>query len=324
MVQVALLLTKKYRLLSIAAILDVFDTVNNYYKSNGKDAIFNLNLFYIGDYTNEVSTFEKYIPKLLTATDKQDIVLIPAFDTGEISLSLNENVEFLPWLQQQYKKGAEIASFCTGAFLLAASGLLNGKQATTHINASTAFASYFPDVTFKPDAVVTHDTRIYTSGGATSSFHLLLRLIHNYCNRDVAVRVAKIFSIDMNRDQQSHFGSFTPIRDHGDELVSKIQRCMENTYSEQITIEDILKQIPSSRRNIIRRFKHATGNTLIEYLQKTRIEAAKKLLEQTNQSIMEVMLNSGYNDLKTFRQLFKKNSGMPPKDYRDKFKVRAA
>ncbi|SHG22070.1 GlxA family transcriptional regulator [Pedobacter caeni] len=324
MIQVALLLTNKYRLLSVAAILDVFDTVNSYYENNGEEPFFKINLIRNGNSAYEGASFEKYDSLSLNESGQQDLVLIPAFDGKDLSSSIHNNLEFLPWMQQQYKKGAELASFCTGAFLLAASGLLNGKSATTHVNASDAFASNFPDVYFKPDKVVTVDQGIYTSGGATSSFHLMLTLIHNYCNRDLAVHIAKIFAIDMNREQQSYFGTFHPVKDHGDELVAKTQVCIENAYKEAVTIEDILQQIPSSRRNIVRRFKQATGNTLIEYLQKTRIEAAKKLLEQTNFSILEIMLHSGYNDLKTFRQLFKKNSGMTPKDYRDKFKPKAA
>lgn len=324
MVQVALLLPNNYRLLSVAAILDVFDTVNHHYEEIGRAPLFQINLIRNTTISKEGTTFEKYNALSLSESGPQNLILIPAFGTSDLNTAIQENLEFLPWLQQQYKKGAELASFCTGAFLLAATGLLNGKIATTHVNASPAFASCFPDVYFTPEKVVTADQGIYTSGGSTSSFHLMLMLIHNYCSRDTAIHIAKIFSIDMNREQQSHFGTFHPVRDHGDELVAKTQLCIENAYKESVTIEDILQQIPSSRRNIVRRFKQATGNTLIEYLQKTRIEAAKKLLEQTNLSILEVMLDSGYNDLKTFRQLFKKNSGMTPKDYRDKFKPKAA
>ncbi|WP_316822869.1 GlxA family transcriptional regulator [Pedobacter gandavensis] len=324
MVQVALLLPNKYRLLSVAAILDVFDTVNHHYKETGIEPLFQINLVRNTTLATEGNLFEKYQALSLSESGQQNLILIPAFDHPDLNAAIHQNLEFLPWLQQQYKKGAELASFCTGAFLLAATGLLNGKRATTHVNASNAFSSCFPDVYFEPEKVVTVDERIYTSGGATSSFHLMLMLIHNYCSRDTAIHIAKVFSIDMNREQQRYFGSFHPVRDHGDELVAKTQLCIENSFKEAVTIEDILQHIPSSRRNIVRRFKQATGNTLIEYLQKTRIEAAKKLLEQTNLSILEVMLDSGYNDLKTFRQLFKKNSGMTPKDYRDKFKPKVA
>jgi transcriptional regulator GlxA family with amidase domain len=324
MTQVALLLTNKYRLLSVAAILDVFDTVNSYYEANGQEALFKLSVLYAENSTNEVPVFNKHKPQPLNTACTQDLVLIPAFTNADIRIAVEENLEFLPWLRQQHQKGVELASFCTGAFLLGASGLLDGKNATTHIHSTTFFAANYPDVYLRPNEVVTYDQGIYTSGGATSTFHLLLRLIHNYGNREIAVRIAKVFAIDMNRGQQSYFGTFIPSHDHGDELVAKTQLCIENSYNKAATVEDILQQIPASRRNIERRFKLATGNTLIEYLQKTRIEVAKKLLEQTNQSILEIMLNSGYNDLKAFRQLFKKSSGMTPKDYRDKFKARVA
>ncbi|WP_316811101.1 GlxA family transcriptional regulator [Pedobacter heparinus] len=324
MTQVALLLPNKYRLLSVAAILDVFDTVNSYYEANGEEALFNLSILYAANSNNDVPVFNRHKPRPLHSAGPQDLILIPAFGTADLPVAIEENLEFLPWLIQQHENGVELASFCTGAFLLGASGLLDGKSATTHIHASTVFAASYPDVYLRPNEVVTYDHGIYTSGGATSTFHLLLRLIHNYGNREIAVRIAKVFAIDMNRGQQSYFGTFIPSRDHGDDLVFKTQLCIENSYDKATTIEDILQQIPASRRNIERRFKQATGNTLIEYLQKTRIEKAKKLLEQTNQSILEVMLNSGYNDQKAFRQLFKKSSGMTPKDYRDKFKARVA
>lgn len=322
MVQLGVLLTTNYRLLSIAAILDLFDTVNRDELNGGREAYFKINLIYTGDYSNEIITFEKYNPQRIVEAEKQDLILIPAFDTNDLAQSVDANIAFLPWLNQQYHQGAEVASFCTGAFLLAASGLLNGKNATTHIHSSKAFAAKFPHIQVREDAIVTHEDRVYTSGGATSSFHLMLQLIQRYCSREIAVKMAKVFAIDMNREQQRYFGSFTPINDHGDDLVIKTQRCIENAYSDPGTIEHILQEIPASRRNIVRRFKLATGTTLIEYLQKTRIEAAKRLLEQTNRSIMEIMLDTGYNDLKTFRQLFKKSLGMTPKDYRDKFKLR--
>ena len=324
MTQVALLLTNKYRLLSVAAILDVFDTVNSYYQANGEEALFNLSVLYAENSDNEIQAFNGHKPQPLKSAATHDLVLIPAFGTADLSSAVEENLEFLPWLRKQHQEGVELASFCTGAFLLGASGLLNGKSATTHIHASTSFAANYPDVFLRANEVITYDHGIYTSGGATSTFHLLLRLIHNYGSREIAVRMAKVFAIDMNRGQQSYFGTFVPSRDHGDELVIKTQRCIENLYNKAATVDDILQQIPASRRNIERRFKLATGNTMIEYLQKTRIEVAKKLLEQTNQSILEMMLNSGYNDLKAFRQLFKKSSGMTPKDYRDKFKARVA
>ncbi|MCF0056926.1 GlxA family transcriptional regulator [Dyadobacter sp. CY356] len=320
MIQLALLITKRHRLLSVAAILDVFESVNRFYQAQGKSSFFDIKLFSLPAESSG-QTFGKYELLPIEVLEKQDLILIPAFAADVTEIAVGENIRFVPWLQQQYQIGAEIASFCTGAFLLAATGLLNGKSATTHVNATSAFANSFPAVRLYGDAIVTDEDGIYTSGGATSSFHLMLHLLKIYCGREVVLHIAKLFAIDMDREQQAYFGTFQPPQNHGDNLVTMAQKKIENAYQESSTIEAMIQDIPASRRNVVRRFKLATGVTPIEYLQKTRIEAAKKLLELTDQSVLEVMLNSGYNDLKAFRQLFKKSAGMTPKSYREKFNV---
>jgi transcriptional regulator GlxA family with amidase domain len=138
---------------------------------------------------------------------------------------------------------------------------------------------------------------------------------------DNAVRTAKFFAIDMDRDNQSYFSTFQPSHDHRDELVASAQQKIESNYSDACTIEEIIKDIPASRRNIVRRFKQVTGITPIEYLQHTRIAAAKKLLEQTDKQMTEVIFNSGYNDPKAFRKIFRKAVGMTPTEYREKFQA---
>jgi transcriptional regulator GlxA family with amidase domain len=238
-----------------------------------------------------------------------------------MSKTLLKNQLFIPWLERKYLEGSEIASFCTGAFLFGASGLLNGKMATTHIDACKQFATSFPEVILKPDHVITTDGQFYTSGGSTSTFHLLLRLVQKYCGNEMTIRIAKIFAIDMDRYKQSYFGTFEPSHNHKDDLVKKVQEKIETKYSELATIEEIIKNVPSSRRNIVRRFKQATGIPPIEYLQYVRIESAKKQLEQTNQNINEIIAHTGYSDPKSFRKVFNKIVGMSPLKYRDKFKV---
>ncbi|MCF2445696.1 helix-turn-helix domain-containing protein [Dyadobacter sp. CY345] len=321
MVQLALLVTNRHRLLSVAAILDVFESVNSFYKSHNEAPFFDIKLFGLVPETPDTLTFGKYKLNPISTGEKQDLILIPAFASDVTREAVGENLELIPWLKWQYQEGAEIASFCTGAFLLAATGLLDGKSATTHVNATANFAASFPAVRLYGDAIVTAEQGIYTSGGATSSFHLMLHLIKLYCGREVTIHIAKLFAIDMDREQQAYFGTFQPPQNHGDVIVTMAQKRIENAYQDVSTIEEMIQDIPASRRNVVRRFKLATGVTPIEYLQKTRIEAAKKLLEQTDQSVLEVMLNSGYNDLKAFRQLFKKSAGMTPKSYREKFNV---
>jgi len=317
MIETGLLVTKQHRLLSIAAILDVFETVNKYFCSTGQEVPFNITLLTTGD----DQSIENYKLESIRSTGPKKLILIPAFNTDNMQQALADNYEYLPWIISEYRNGAEIATFCTGAFLLAATGLLNGKIATTHVDSCSGFATAFPAVKLKSDKTVTEDGRLYTSGGATSTFHLLLHLIQKYCGKDISVRIAKFFAIDMDRDNQSYFSTFQPVRNHNDELVASAQQKIESGYGEAGTIEEIIKDIPASRRNIVRRFKQVVGITPIEYLQQTRMEAAKKLLEQTDKQMSEVIYNSGYNDPKAFRKIFRKSVGMTPSEYREKFQA---
>jgi transcriptional regulator GlxA family with amidase domain len=319
MIKLALVITNKHRLLSVAAILDVFESVNRFQESDGQTAAFKIEL--VGPNANEGGSFASYVIKPFHETGTQDLIFIPAFICDDMNTAITENHLCIPWLRSQFEQGAKLASFCTGAFLLAATGLLNGKRATTHIDAATAFTAAFPEILVKSHAVITDDGGVYTSGGATSSFHLMLHIIQEFCGKEMALRIAKMFAIDMDRDQQAYFGTFTPFKNNSDALVNMARQKIEGAYQEGSTIEKLIHDIPASRRNVVRRFKQATGVTPIEYLQRTRIEAAKKLLELTGQSVLEVMLNSGYNDLKSFRQLFKKSAGVTPKEYRDKFNI---
>ncbi len=320
MLNLGILLTNRYRLLSVAAILDVFESVNRFYVNEGKEPAFNINLFCAADKSSNTE-FDGHSIQAVNNAPKQDIIFVPAFGTDNIGPAIFENQQYIPWLQQQFASGSEIACVCTGAFLLGATGLLNGKPATTHVDACKAFTEAFPAVKLQSDKVVTGEGGLYTSGGSTSSFHLMLHLLQKYCGKAIAVRTAKLFAIDMDREQQTYFSTFYPAQDHNDELVTMAQQSIEAAYQNNGTIEDLIKEIPGSRRNIVRRFKQVTGITPIEYLQKTRIEAAKKLLVQTNQQMTEVMLSSGYSDPKAFRKIFRKSVGMTPTGYREKFYI---
>jgi transcriptional regulator GlxA family with amidase domain len=320
MIKIAVLLIKQYKLLSVAAVLDVFETANKFHAEMDRDLPYSLSLLSIEE--SATVLFERYHAESITAGSIYDLVIIPAFTTEDMKIALAQNRAFVPWLSKQYAAGAEIATVCTGVFLLGATGLLDGKVATTHVDACKAFTAAFPSVKLKADKTVTQDGKLYTSGGATSSFHLLLYLLQNHCGKDIAIKAAKIFAIDMDRHNQSYFSSFQPTRHHNDDLVASAQEKIENNYQDVSTIEEMIKDIPSSRRNIVRRFKQVIGITPIEYLQQTRIEAAKKLLEQTTQQMTEIIYNSGYNDPKAFRKVFRKTVGMTPSQYRDKFQAR--
>lgn len=323
MIRLSILLTQHHRLLSLVAIIDVFETVNRFYAKEGREKVFKISFIGISDQADLPEGLKEYsYSSFAKVQDHHDLLFIPAFSTEDMEQTLASNECFIPFITREHINGAAIVSLCTGSFLLAATGLLNGREATTHIEAADRFAHSFPEVRLQPHAVVTHCSNIFTSGGATSSFHMKLFIIQRYCGREMAVRIAKTFAIDMNRDNQLYFEHFQPELVCNDNLVKDVQQILSKEYATLKNIEEALEKIPASRRNIIRRFKQSTGMTPIRYLQKTKIEAAKKLLENSDKDIMDVMLSSGYNDLKNFRQLFKSFTGLTPKAYRDKYGMR--
>ncbi len=319
----AILLTNGHRVLSLAAAVDIFETVNRLLEESGKESFYAISV--IGNAGREkVPVYLESYP-YYTIEDNfytADLVLVPAFQSRDMQLNIFENRSFVNFLAGQYQKGASLVSLCTGAFLLGAGGLLDGKDATTHIDAVEYLAAAFPAARVMPHAVLTKNERIYTSGGAICSFHMKLWLIQQHCGREMAVRIAKEFAIDMDRSNQLHFEHFKPTVYEGDLVVRAVQVHINNRYGEMKNVEEAMDEVPASRRNIIRRFKLATGMTPIKYLQKTKVEAAKQLLENTNREILDVMLATGYNDLKSFRQVFRSFTGLNPSEYRVKYGMR--
>lgn len=317
--KVGLIVPHDYKLLSIAAILEVFETANKLSKEDEK--YFEIMVFQSLEQIVEERLFGYEVNAIENSNTLLDLILIPAFTTDNMSEMIAKNKNFIPWLQKQHQSGAELASFCTGAFLFAASGLLNEKLATTHVDACSAFTKAFPLVKLKPEETLTADGSLYTSGGSTSTFHLLILLVQKYCGNEIAVQIAKIFSIDLNRYKQSYFSTFRPNHLHNDALVAMLQQKIESQYHTIEKLEEITKDIPTSARNMTRRFKQVTGIPPIEYLQNIRVESSKKYLEQTQLSISEIIEKTGYNDPKAFRKVFFKVVGMKPIEYREKFRV---
>jgi len=323
MKNLGLIIPLDYKLLSIAAILDVFETVNRIYAENHLESPIEIKIIQSPEQIKrDCSSFHGYPVISITSNFVADIVLIPSFSTFNLKETITKNQMYIPWIQKQFRAGAEIASFCSGAFLFGATGLLNGKSATSHVDVCQALAASYPSVLVKSDQTVTVDGRCYTSGGSTSTFQLLVLLVQKYCGNDIAIRIAKIFAIDMDRYTQSYFSTFRPNHSHNDDLVMRVQRKIETNFGDINTLDDVIKDLPASRRNIVRRFKKMTGIPPIEYLQQIRIEMAKRQLEQTNHSVSEIIFDTGYSDPKSFRKTFHKLVGMKPAEYRVKFNVK--
>jgi transcriptional regulator GlxA family with amidase domain len=238
---------------------------------------------------------------------------------GELSKAIEDNRELIPWITEQYKNGAEVASLCLGAFLLASTGLLNGRKCATHWLASGLFRNMFPQVNLVEDKIIIDENGIYSSGGAYSSLNLILYLIEKYSGKEAALYCSKAFQIDFYRESQSPFMIFMGQKGHEDEPIRKAQEFIESNFQDKITVDQLASMIALSRRNLERRFKKATANTVVEYIQRVKIEAAKKNLETGRKNINEVMYEVGYNDTKAFRTTFKRITGLSPIQYRNKY-----
>ena len=251
-----------------------------------------------------------------------DLVIIPSL-SYDFEQVLKDNAELVEWIGRQYKEGAEVASICTGAFLLAATGLLKDRSCSTHWNAANDFRRLFPDVNLQVDKLISSEPGIYTNGGAYSFLNLIMFLVEKYYNREVAVLCSKVFQIDMDRSSQSVFLIFQGQKNHGDQVILRAQKYLEENFIEKISFEKLASDLAVSRRNFDRRFFKATANTPVEYLQRLKVESAKSHLEKGRKSIFEVMNDVGYADEKAFREVFKKFAGLSPLEYRAKYKERS-
>lgn len=298
---------------------NAFTKVNLFLENIGKPPMFNVQLVGL---SNDSQVYEKLftvcIDKTIKEVEKTDLIIIPAVN-GEMEKVIEINKEFFPWINKQYQKGAEVASLCLGAFLLASTGLLKGKKCATHWLGANDFKKMFPDVELVSEKIMTDEQGIYTSGGALSLWNLLLYIIEKYTDRDMAITMSKYYEIEIDRYDQSAFIMFQGQKDHEDEPVKQAQEFIEKNYHERITVEQLTTMLALSRRNFERRFKKATSNTVVEYMQRVKIEAAKKGLESGRKNVNELMYEVGYNDTKAFRTVFKRTTGLSPIEYRNKY-----
>lgn len=306
----------------IEAVADpryMFTAVNEFLKSEGKQPLFTVQLVGL---SNEVKLaeglFSIHTDAVLKNAKKPDLIIIPAI-SGNLQNAIKLNQDFIPWIIQQYKGGAEVASLCLGAFVLASTGLMNGRSCSTHWLFANDFRTMFPEVNLVDNRIVTEQNGLYSSGGANSYWNLLLHLVEKYTSRDMAILASKFFVLDIDRQSQSPFQIFKGQKLHEDEDIIKVQDFIENNYQEKISVDELCNKFSIGRRTFERRFKKATNNSIVEYMQRVKIEAAKRQLESGRKTVSEVMYEVGYTDTKAFRDLFKKITSMSPVDYRSKY-----
>lgn len=308
---------------SVAGAFEVFTKANDCFKENGRSPVFKIELAGLSkkvDFMDGMFSMKPHVN--ISAINKTDLVIIPSMSRN-FQAVITGNRKLVDWIETQYRNGAEIASICTGAFILASSGLLDGKNCSTHWSAADVFRAMFPNVTVQGELLITDENGIYTNGGGYSFLNLLIYLVEKYYDRQTAIYCSKIFQVEIDRQSQSAFTIFKGQKQHGDEIVKKAQVYIESKLHEKISVEELSAMFAVGRRNFDRRFIKATGNTPLEYSQRVKIEAAKKAFETTRKTINEVMYEVGYSDLKAFREVFRKITGMSPLEYRAKYNKEA-
>jgi transcriptional regulator GlxA family with amidase domain len=308
----------------ISSTLEVFATANAYWKKSGKKELFRIESAGAVRKTEIYDGLFTVKPQVnISSIEKTNLIIVPpsAFNDKQ---SVKDNQPVVDWIAQQYKKGAQVASLCSGAFMLASTGLLDGKSCSTHWAHTDTFRAMFPEVNLRIDQFITDEDGIYTNGGAYSFLNLLIYLVEKYFDRQTAIYCSKVCQIEMDRNSQSPFAIFTGQKLHGDEMVRKAQDYIEAKLDEKISIEHLSSRFSVGRRNFDRRFIKATGNTPIEYAQRVKIESAKKAFETTRKTINEVMYDVGYSDVKAFREVFRKLTGMSPLEYRARYNNEAS
>lgn len=327
MKHVSILVIEDTASVAVTGPMDILNEASKYWVQNNPSArvpFFNVELVSLDKKTVRcLNDYPLQCHRNIQEVKKTDLILVPNI-TGNFENKIVKNKGFVAWMKDQYEKGAAIGAFCTGTFLLAATGLLDHKRATTHWMAVEAFKRMFPKVDLLSNKIITDEDRLFCAGGSTSFFILVLYLIEKYCGHEVSVYISKSMLIDLDKSPQNVYAIFSAQRDHGDEEILKAQNHIEENYGSRITIQELAEVASLSRRSLIRRFKQATGNTPREYIQRVKVEAAKKILEFENETIQEVSYRVGYDDPGSFRNTFRKHTGLSPLAYRKKYKPMTA
>lgn len=320
MKHISILIPKgQYSIVNIAGSFQILNWANDMFFQKTRQKLFKIEFVGHAKPSKDVEGFYTVTPpKTIHELKKNDLIIIPAVH-GDLSEAIRMNKEVINWVKIQYSGGAEIATFCIGAFLLADTGILDGKSCSTHWGQAAELKKMYPQVNVQAENIVTESDGLYTSGGAYAFTNLVIYLIERYGGRELAIMTSKAFMIDIDKNNQTQFMIFNAQKDHGDKLVLSVQEQIEKEYHHNLKISEIANKHATNRRTLERRFKSATGNSLLEYLQRVRIESAKKFLERSTVNVSEAMFEAGYSDSKSFREVFKKYVGISPADYKKKY-----
>jgi transcriptional regulator GlxA family with amidase domain len=295
--------------------------INDFLKYQGKEPFYTVEIAGLEkDTTLNHGLYHINVHNTIDAIAKTDVIVIPLL-CGDFSQVFANNKRYADWVIAQYRNGAEIVCLCVGSFFLASTGLLKNRKCAIHWAAKNEFKTMYPDVHVIDDTIITDEKGIYTCGGDYSYLNLLLYIIEKHLGREMSILASKMFEIDIERKSQNPFMIFVGQKQHGDDSVLRAQQFIENNSTETFSVDDICSKFGIGRRTFERRFKSCTGNSIAEYIQRVKVEFAKKQLESGKKTINEIIYETGYNNIDAFRKVFKKHTDLSPVEYRKKFSV---
>lgn len=327
MTSVALIALEQCYLSSLSGFMDILNIANAHGGKQLRESYKPFKFSILSASGDQVSTAGGLPIAVNGSLDTQshfDIVYIPGlFYGGRTAFAklLNSNKNSVDWLKDQWKKGALIAANCTGTFLLAETGMLDGRVATTTWWVEKQFKHRYPKVKLDIKQLITEEKNLVCAGAITSYQHLALRMIQKFSSQSLASLCAKSLLLDINQIAQAPYITMPLKSDHNDKLIAKAQYLLQQRLGKDTNIEDLAGELAVSHRTLIRKFQKVLGISPLQYLQDLRIETAKQLLENSNQHIDSVISQVGYKDTSSFTRLFVQRTGMTPSAFRKKFKL---
>ena len=308
-------------LTSIDSSHQILTRVNDFTKYQGKPSYYNVEIVGL---EKEIKLggglYDIHVNKTISQVKKTDVIVLPLL-CGDFPKAILKNKEYEGWLITQYNNNAEIVCLCVGSFFLASTGLLKDRKCAVHWAAKDEFKAMFPDVKIVHNTIITDEKGIYTCGGGYSYLNLLLYVIEKHLGREMSILSSKMFEIDIERKTQNPYAIFVGQKRHGDEIVLKAQEFIESNPTSTFTVDELCDRFSVGRRTFERRFKKCTGNSFVEYIQRVKVEFAKKHLETGRKTVNEIINETGYSDIDAFRKVFKRFTDLSPNDYRKKYAV---
>lgn len=304
---------------SIDSSYQIFSRVNDFLKYQGREPFYLVEIVGVTKNTKlNNGLYDINVNRTIGEITKTDLIVVPLL-CGDFSSTSKKNESYGPWVQSQYNNGCEIVSLCVGSFFLASTGLLSGRKCAIHWAAKNDFRAIYPDVDVVDDRIITDEGRIYTCGGGYSYLNLILYVIEKHLGKEMSILASKMFEIDIERKSQNPYMIFLGQKRHGDPSVLKGQEIIEKNPTEIFTVDEICTQVGVGRRTFERKFRKCTGNSLAEYIHRVKVEFTKKQLEVGRKTVSEIGYEVGYNDIDSFRKVFKKYTDLSPVEYRRKY-----